>query len=502
MLPTQVEWHLNCKPREVQLEALLRSFYGFKSMETKDDDPNPVFLRTGFAEGWAHFLEMRLGKTPTALAEFALFNAIHGISKIVIFSPNSYKDDWVNEAAKFGLTVPFKAYETSRAKDTMKFLDTKGLKEFGLVVNYEALRYDSTKEILSEIIDKDTILVADESIKLKNPDTDTTKAAIAYSKEAGIVRELTGCPMTQGPHDMYSQLRFIRQISGQNYYGFRNRFCKMGGFKNKQVKGPKNEEELNSLISSCGFVAKRRDWGTPSKPEHYTVKFGLDPVQQKHYDEMDEDFITFLSAKEEDYVTADQVVSKLMKLQQISSGFVYMPDGTVRELMPVEKTAKMKRLIELTEETPGKIIIPYHYGKSGDALMEVFKDYDPAVIRGKQWMTKNDRNPVDEKKKFNQSSCKIMVLQISAGKYGHDLSGRPGERCETMIFYENTYSLDDRIQIEMRNTAAVQDWSNIYLDLVASPVEMNAINALAKKENIVTAVLGAYNLDKNRKTIS
>jgi hypothetical protein len=71
-----------------------------------------------------------------------------------------------------------------------------------------------------------------------------------------------------------------------------------------------------------------------------------------------------------------------------------------------------------------------------------------------------------------------------------------------MIFYENTYSLDDRIQIEMRNTAAVQDWGNVYLDLVASPVEMNAINALAKKESIVSAVLGAYNLNKERKTVS
>lgn len=500
MLPTQVEWLLDCQPREVQQEALLRSFYGWKSRNNKDEEPDPIFLRSGPIEGWAHWLEMRLGKTPTALAEFALFNAHHGISRMVIFSPNSYKHDWANEAPKFGLTVPFFPYETSRAKDAIKFLD-ENKKEFGLVVNYEALRYDSTKEILREIINKDAMLVADESIKLKNPEAETTREALSYAKEAGIVRELTGCPMTQGPHDMYSQLRFIGGLNGQNYYGFRNRFCKMGGFKKKQVKGPKNEEELNEIINQHGFVAKRREWGKPSIPEYYTVKFGLSPVQQKHYDEMDDDFITFLSAKEEDYVAADQVVSKLMKLQQISSGFVYMPDGTVRELMPVRETAKMKRLLELIDETPGKIIVPYHYGKSGDALMEVLKDYDPAVIRGGQWMKKNGRDVVAEKKKFNSTDCKFMILQISAGKYGHDLSGNQSSRCETMVFYENTYSLDDRIQIEMRNTAAVQDWSNVYLDLVASPVEMEAVKALAKKESIVAAVLGAYQLDKTRTQI-
>lgn len=501
MFPDQVEWHLTCRPREVQLEAILRSFYGFKSRENKNDEPRPEFIRSGFAEGHAHFLEMRLGKTPTALNEFALFNAIYGITRAVIFSPNSYKDDWVNEAAKFGLETPFFAYETSKAKQAMKFLDDNK-KGFGLVVNYEALRYDSTKEILREIVNKDCMLIADESIKLKNPEAETTREALGYSKKAGIIRELTGCPMTQGPHDLYSQLRFIKGLDGQNYYGFRNRFCKMGGFKKKQVKGPKNEEELNGIINSLGFVAKRRDWGNPSVPEYYTVQFGLSPVQQKHYDEMDEDLITFLSQQEEDYVTADQVVSKLMKLQQISSGFVYMPDKSVRELMPVKETAKMKRLLELIDETPGKIIIPYHYGKSGDALMEVLKDHDPAVIRGGIWMKQNNRDVVSEKKKFNATDCRFMILQISAGKYGHDLSGVDKNRCETMIFYENTYSLDDRIQIEMRNTAAVQDWSNVYLDLVASPVEMNAVKALANKENIVTAVLGAYNLNKTRTVIS
>lgn len=502
MFPDKVEWLLDCKPRAVQQEALLRSFYGFKSRDHKDEEPNPVLIRTGFAEGHAHFLEMRLGKTPTALNEFALFKVHHGICRAIIFSPNSYKDDWVNEAAKFGLDVPFFAHETTKSKLTMKFLDDNK-SAFGLVVNYESLRYDSTKEILSEIINKDAMLIADESIKLKNPQTETTKEALAYAKEAGIVRELTGCPMTQGPHDMFSQLRFIGALNGQNFFGFRNKFCKMGGFKNKQVKGPKNEEELNAIINQHGFVAKRRDWGTPSVPEHYTVKFSLDPVQQKHYDEMDDDFITFLGRGEEDFVSADQVISKLMKLQQISSGFVYMPDGGVRDLMPIKDTAKMKRLVELMEETSGKVIVPYHYGKSGDALMEVLDEYNPAVIRGGLWMKQNKRDVVAEKLKFNKDpDCRVIILQISAGKYGHDLSGIPGNRCGTMIFYENTYSLDDRIQIEMRNTAAEQDWGNVYLDLVASPVEMNAINALAKKESIVTAVLGAYNLNKERKTVS
>lgn len=500
MLASQVEWLIDCKPREVQQEAILRSFYGWSNRDNKFDDPEPKKLRSGPARGWGHFLEMRLGKTPTMLNEFCLFEQKFGITRFVMFSPNSYKQAWVDEAKRFGLTIPFFPYETSRAKDAMKFLH-ENWGAFGLVVNYEALQYDSTKQILREVINKDCVLGADESIKIKNHSSITTKEALSYAKEAAFVRELTGCPMTQGPQDMYSQLRFVGALDKSNFFSFRNRFCQMGGFKNKQVKGPKNEEELRGIISSNGFVAKRREWGNPTIPEYYTVQLALEPVQQKYYDEMDEEFITIVEGGIE--ISADQVISKMLKLQQISSGFVYLEDGSSVDLMPLEKTAKMKRLLELFEETDGKIIVPYHYSKSGDALMEALKDYNPAAIRSKGWMKSNERNVEDEKRRFNTDpSCRAIVLQISAGKYGHDLSGIQGDRCSHMFFYENTFSLDDRIQIEMRNTAASQDWQNVYMDFVASPVEMKAITALAKKENVVSAVLGAYNENKSRSVIS
>jgi len=496
MYASEIEWLIDCTPREVQQEAILRSFYGWHNRDNKHDDPQPVKLRDGPAKGWGHFLEMRLGKTPTLLNEMALFRAHYGMTNFVILSPNSYKQDWVNEAARFGMDVPFFAYETSRAKEAKAFIE-KNRGGFGLVVNYEALQYDNTKEILHEIVNDKCVLGADESIKIKNPNSVTTKEAIALSKNAAFVRELTGCPMTQGPQDMYSQLRFVGGMDGKNFYTFRNRFCVMGGFKNKQIKGPKNEEELREIINEKGFVAKRREWGNPTTPEYYTVQLTLDPIQQKYYDDMDEDFITWLENGQE--VKADQVISKMLKLQQISSGFVYTEEGDAIDLMPAAKTTKMKKLLELFEETDGKIIIPYHYSKSGDALIEALAPYNPAAIRSKGWMKDNERDVVTEKFKFNNDpECRAIIVQISAGKYGHDLSGIEGNRCSHMVFYENTFSLDDRIQIEMRNTAASQDWQNLYFDFVSSPIEMKAVTALAKKESIVSAILGAYNENKTR----
>lgn len=496
MLPDQVLWLIDCEPRAVQQEALLRSYYGYASRENRYDDPAPVKLRDGPAKGWGHFLEMRLGKTPTTLNEMALFNRDHGFQKFVVLSPNSYKYAWVKEAKAFGMEYPFIPYETSKSNQAVEaILDAKGT--FCLVVNYEALQYDNTREIMKWVVDKDCMLIADESIKIKNHASITFKRAFELSEEAGVIRELTGCPMTQGPQDMYAQLKFIRGLSGKNFYAFRNRYCKMGGFKNKKIVGIKNEDELKDTINSMGFVAKRKDWGNLHQSEHYVVDLEIRLEQKKHYEAMDEDLITFLDTGEE--VSAEQVVSKMMKLQQISSGFLYNEKGEGIKLMDLTKTPKMQRIKEMLEdEVEGKAIMCYHYGYSGDALLEVFGKWNPAVIRGKQWMKKNERDLEDEKKRFNEDpNCKLMILQISAGKYGHNLSGVEGDRCKTMFFYENTYSLDDRIQIEMRNTAAFQDWQNLYFDLVTTEVEAKAIKALQKKESIVEAVLGHY---ERRKT--
>ena len=111
----QPEWLINGEPREVQLEALRRSYYGYSFRQDQHDEGNICRLRSGFvpAKGWGHLLEMRLGKTPLILNEAALFVRDWSFHRAVIFSPNSYKEDWQLEAEKYGFPLPTIAYEQS-----------------------------------------------------------------------------------------------------------------------------------------------------------------------------------------------------------------------------------------------------------------------------------------------------------------------------------------------------------------------------------------------------
>lgn len=501
MLVPEVDWLIDGDPREVQLEALRRSFYGYALKDSKDDEGNLRVLRENFVptRGWGHLLEMRLGKTPTILNEFELFRQNYDFDKMVVLGPNQYKDDWALESEKYKASVPMIPFYQQKLKKMVK--ENEAAKNhLSFSVNYEALQYDKTLEFLESIMTKRTLLVADESIFIKNRESLFTKGAQRIREMVAVTRIATGLPMTQGPTDFFSQAKFIGMYDGLNYYAYRGRYCVMGGFKGKKVKGSKNEERLNEEINSCAFVAKRRDWGTLGAAEHYQMRLEMAPEQQKPYNEMNQEFVTLVANEKEieEEIVAEQVMGKLMKMQQISSGFVYNSEGKPIDIMNPVKTPKMQALMSLLDnEIEGKLVIPYHYARSGELLMEVLAKYNPALILSGQRMKKLGLDYVSEKKRFNNDpKCRVVIGNLVTMKYGHDLTGSPDSRCATMFFFENNYSLDNRTQVEARNTTAFQDWGNVYFDPYCSQTEKNAIEALVQKRDLVEGVLGQYRLDR------
>lgn len=486
------DWLLNSTPRPVQMEALRRSYGGFGTRDSVHEEPQYFRLHSGAARGWNHYLEMRLGKSSLLLAEFELFCRDHGVRALLIVCPNSFKKGWVKEIEESGsLAVPviWNGAQPSAATEAVR----KCGGPFVVVANYEAVRTEKFATFARFAFGgKRWGLGIDESVKIKDPSSLQTKSVLDLAKSAFFVRNLSGKPSVQGPQDFYPQLRAIGQQNGVNFFAFRNRYCKMGGFKNKVVKGLRedNKAEFGAILRRCSFVAHKRDWGDPGQSSYSLEPVEVTPTQAKHYATMDDEFYALLEGGVE--VSVDVVVSKLMKLVQISSGFLYH-ENKQHFFEDPAKLPKMLRLLDVMEETPGKVVVCYHYSASGDALLSALQKYNPAAIRSAEWMKKNGLDVESEKKKFNEDpDCRVIVCQISAAKYGHTLIGAEGHRAETMVFYESTYSLDDRSQVEMRNTYYNQDWVNLYLDFVGTDVETKMAEALQRKEDLVSAVVAAY----------
>jgi SNF2 family DNA or RNA helicase len=148
---------------------------------------------------------------------------------------------------------------------------------------------------------------------------------------------------------------------------------------------------------------------------------------------------------------------------------------------------KLTALDETLEEVTGKVLIFVMFRHTLSQLVAHLGPHRAAWLRG-------DMKPGDIKDQVQRfagvSECRYMVAQIQSGKYGHTFLGGSGEdRCSTTVFYEHSYSLDNRVQAEDRNHRIGQDRAVVYVDLVGPRVEKMIVKALKNKQNVADAVV-------------
>jgi SNF2 family DNA or RNA helicase len=426
-------------------------------------------------------MEMGLGKTAVTLSEFINLYREGKVSTLLVVCPNALKGVWREQAETWGAPVACGVWPDF---DTLRSLAVRN-KPLMVVMNYEAIITNKGSSYFQQVLkQRKTMLVLDESIQIKNHKARRTRMVLGYKDEAVVRRALSGKPMVQGPHDLWAQLTFIGAIKSFNYFAFRNRFCKMGGYLGKQVVGAQNEADLHRLVHSSGFVAKKKDWiDLPEKI--FTIQEAeLTAIQKKHYKEMQDELFTIVNQSE---VAVEMVISAMIKMQQISSGFIIHENKAIDLEGP---NPKINLVLEIMEQVEGRVLIFVFFRHSAIKLSNALADagYPCAMLVGGVSQEFID----GQKRRFNEGNAKVLVCQVQSAKYGHTLLGPANDPCSTTIFYENSYSLDDRSQAEDRNHRIGAKRNVVYIDLCCSPVERKAINALQKKEDVAKVIIDGY----------
>jgi hypothetical protein len=203
---------------------------------------------------------------------------------------------------------------------------------------------------------------------------------------------------------------------------------------------------------------------------------------------MEQEFVKWLQSGEN--VSVDLAITKHIKLAQIQFGFLIDEDQEVHELVSPAENPRINAIKEMLDtEVVGKAIIVYHHRYAGVVLLNELEEYKPAFIRG--GMT--DAELTGSRYEFNENpKCRVILIQTTAGRYGHTLIGRNTitERCSTMIFAENTWSLDTRSQLEDRMHRIGQKGDScLYIDMVGSSLDRRIVQALQQKQSIFDAVM-------------
>lgn len=462
-------WMLNLPPLAVQAEARKQA------LRKKNAGPANAFL---------YWMEMGLGKTGTVLSEYMECREKSQADFLIVITLNSFKQGWVDEAAKFGLTIKLGVWP-----DCRKIPHTK---LHGIMFNYEAIIGAGGDYIEQLIAERKVYLCFDECHKIKTHSSAVTKRSMRLWKDAAVRRGLTGTPVGNNVMDLFPQLKLGGGLDGDNPFAFRNRYAKMGGYMKKQVMGVQEERlpDLHRLMDRHSFRATKADWlDLPEQTWHTPIRVEMPPKLRARYKQMQDEFAVELS--EETNITADMVISQMLKLQQISSGFIYDNEKAVHHLERVSTMPKYEVVSDLmfSLEGQGKLLVFAHFRPTIERLRVYIKGklgIEPAVFMGGM----KPQDIAAQKAAFNSDEGPdILLAQTSVGSATHTLLGGSNKPCCTTLFFENDYNKIDRLQAESRNHRNGQRYPVTYYDIISSPAEAKPIKALQQKGDLIKAIV-------------
>lgn len=254
--------------------------------------------------------DMGLGKSLQAMTIFAIDVYRGWVSKMLVVCPATLKGNWADEIEKF-TRFPYVVVDGEtpfdRMKQLLEFDQISGPKI--LVVNYE--------QVIGHqgFLDKQMFDVTcfDEAHYMKNPEAKRTEACIdLYGKRSFM---LTGTPLLNHINELYTLLYRIGAYT-KGYYQFINRYAVMGGYKNKQIVGVKNEPELRALLDA--YMVRRLKSEVLDLPDVQYIERGVDlyPEQQRLYDQVMDDLkLTRYNFDKPDDI--ENALTKFLRLKQI-----------------------------------------------------------------------------------------------------------------------------------------------------------------------------------------
>ena len=253
-----------------------------------------------------------------------------------------------------------------------------------------------------------------------------------------------------------------------------------GSHQYNQILGFRNLDELTDSIRPYSYrVTKEECLDLPDKI--YTKRdIELSPEQKNVYNQMKKSAVALLGDME--LVTANAVITQLLRLHQISCGFITTDDGNIVELA----NSRITELMLVLEELNGKAIIWANYRHDILAIKnEITKVYGSSTVETYFGDTDGEQRQEIVRRFQEDDSLRFFVGQPRTGGYGLTLTA-----ASTVIYYSNSYDLEVRLQSEDRAHRIGQNNNVTYVDLIASKtVDEKIVSALRQKINIATQVL-------------
>lgn len=460
-----------------------------------------VFNKTERLLNWAYLLEMGTGKTKITIDIAANMFNNGWIDSLIVFGNKGSYLNWVGELERHlpehinVILCKWSSDNNKKEWDTYysnRVSSALGLKV--LLMNIEALSTAKGVDAALTFANCHKCLgVVDESTTIKNPKSKRTEAALKVGKACKARRILTGSVVDNSPMNAWSQFQFLKDgmLGFTSFYAFRAEYAiikklQRAGqtYKNGRVKeipmivGYKNLPDLRKRIANCSSIIKKEDCLDLPEKTYLTHWVDMTAEQTKHYELMKELSLTIV---EGELSSSKLALTRLIKFQQIVCGHITDDNGESHD-MPCNR---LNALIELLEETQGKVVVWALYRRDvlkiteaisrefgGDSVLSFFGD-----------TTKDEREYAKEVfDSRTEGKERFLVSNVVTGGYGNNFTA-----INTAIYYTNSFDADQRNQSEARIHRIGQHKPVTYVDMLCKDtIDEKVYRVLRSKKDIST----------------
>ena len=443
-------------------------------------------------KGFGLLFEMGCGKTLTAIATMGIMYQEKKIDRVLVIAPTSVVSVWpkdLEEHAAFPYTVSVllgeKRQRIKMLDDLMRY-PYKKLKV--AVINYES----SWREgIIEKIEDYDPdLIICDESQRIKGYKSKQSEGAHRLGDKAKYKMILSGTPLQNNVTDLWSQYRFLdKSIFGELYHPFERRYCIMHSvFKSKVIKNI-NMDELRAKEHSIALRKTKAECLDLPEQVFETRYVSMSKKERAMYEQLQKDAVAEL--ENGDTVTAATVLTKMLRLQQFTGGFLVADDQEEPQQI---STAKLDALSEIIEDvcldSGKKLVVFARFVVEVEAIKALAEKCLKTEKSGLKYVSiqgsvkKEDRGSLI--KQFQEDpNTMVFVGQIDTAGVGITLTA-----ADTAIYYSKTWnyatyeqSLSRIHRIGQRNTCT-------YIDLVCEKsIDSKITEALKRKQDLATNIV-------------
>lgn len=425
----------------------------------------------------ALFHDCGTGKTLTALSIIKHY----GGKALVVCPLSIIEAAWISDCKKFTPEL-----------DIVSLCDKPKVRDARLKEQHDiyVVSFETFRNMFEQLQAKQfNTLIVDESSKMKDNKSKITRALLTMAgikskayKVGWIIPNrfvLSGTPAPNDESEYWSQIKFITgkgdYVFSDNFYCFRNRYFsefRLPTFSKWTFrKNLKNEFMAN--LAKVSHTVKKEDAIDLPEQMHEIRNIQLSAAELFAYTAMKDDLVLRFG---DEAVLATTALVEVMKLRQLTSGFVYGFDGTHN----VGKS-KLTELLSLLDEIGNKQVIVW--ANFQDEIKTILEALKQRATVGAIWGDATDRQQIISD--FQQGKLQYIVCNPMSAAHGLTFTN-----CSYAIYYSLNYSYELQKQSQDRIHRIGQTKKCTYYYLVAKgTVDEVIYNAVAKKSNLSNGIL-------------